>query len=277
MIPDRDAGARPPLTLEFAFVLALLAPLVHMVCVTVLLLIGFRGTLPVVGMAAVLAYGGMFTLCAARFREPPLERLALVRAPATAWLAVAFLAASVLLTSEIDNLVKAAFPPPLELTAAGEAPETPPFWGLMLAVVQIAVFPLAYELFFRGILQPLAVARLGLGLGIVLSALMSGVASGLIFGGVWGVAPAFANSLVLAVLRQASRSLWPSIALHALTGVITMGALYQLFGIAGFDDTTAAHTPLAWLLGAGALTGIGFALLRAASRGESEPAAPPGA
>ena len=27
MIPDRDAGARPPLTLEFAFVLALLAPL----------------------------------------------------------------------------------------------------------------------------------------------------------------------------------------------------------------------------------------------------------
>ena len=35
--------------------------------------------------------------------------------------------------------------------------------------------------------------------------------------------------------------------------------------------------PLAWLLGAGVLTGIGLALLRAASRSESEPAAPPGA
>jgi hypothetical protein len=266
MIPDRDIGDRPPLTLEFAFVLALLAPLVHVLAVMVLSLVGFRGSVPVVGMGALLAYGGIFTVCALRFRRPPLQQLALVRAPATAWVAVAFLAASVVLSSEIDNLVKAAWPLPSELVAPGEAVETSDFVGSTLAVVELAVFPLAYELFFRGILQPLAVARIGVIAGILLTAMLSGVASGLVFGGLFGVAPAFANALVLCVLRQASGSLWPPLALHALTGLVILGAQYQLFGLAGFDDTTAAHTPLEWLAGAAILTGIGFGLLRIAAR-----------
>ena len=271
MIPDRDIGERPPLTLELAFVLALLAPLVHVLAVMLLSVIGFRGSVPVVGMGALLAYGGIFTVCALRFRRPPLQQLALVRAPATAWVAVAFLAASVVLSSEIDNLVKAAWPLPSELVAPGDAVETPDFVGSTLAVVELAVFPLAYELFFRGILQPLAVARIGVSSGILLTAMLSGVASGLIFAGIFGVAPAFANALILCVLRQASGSLWPPLALHALTGVVTLGAQYQLFGLAGFDDTTAAHTPLAWLAGAAVLTGIGFGLLRVAARsGDSE-------
>jgi len=266
MIPDRDVGARPPLTLEFAFVLALLAPLVHVLAVMLLALIGFRGSVPVVGMGAVLAYAGLFTICALRFRQPPLQQLALVRAPASAWLAVVFLAASVVLASEIDNWVKAIFPVPSELVATAEVVEAPPFLGATLAVVELAVFPLAYELFFRGILQPLAVARIGVSAGVLLSAMLSGVASGLVFGGLWGVAPAFANSLVLSVLRQASGSLWPPLALHALTGVVTLGAQYQLFHLAGFDDTTAAHTPLEWLAVAAVLTGIGLQLCRVAAR-----------
>jgi hypothetical protein len=269
MIPDRDIGDRPPLTLEFAFVLALLAPLVHVLAMMVLSLVGFRGSVPVVGMGALLAYGGIFTVCALRFRRPPLQQLSLVRAPATAWAAVAFLAASVVLSSEIDNLVKAAVPLPSELVAPGEALETSDFVGSTLAVVELAVFPLAYELFFRGILQPLAVARIGVIAGILLTAMLSGVASGLVFGGLFGVAPAFANALVLCVLRQASGSLWPPLALHALTGLVTLGAQYQVFGLAGFDDTTAAHTPLEWLAAAAILTGIGLALLRLAARTSS--------
>ncbi len=275
MIPEREGESRPPLSFAFVFMLAAFAPILHLLSVTVLSLIGFRGTLPVAGMGAVLAYGGVFTVCAVRFREPPLKQLSLVRAPTTAWLAVAFLVSSVVLTSEIDNLVKAMFPVPSEFTPATEPVELPPFWGSTLAVVQIAVFPLAYELFFRGILQPLAVLRFGIVGGIALTAMLSGFASGLVFGGLWGIAPAFANSLVLGVLRQASGSLWPPIALHALTGLVTVAAMYQAFGLAGFDDVTAAHTPPAWLAGAALLSGVGFGLLRAAARDAEDPAGPP--
>jgi membrane protease YdiL (CAAX protease family) len=278
MIPDREGEAPPPLTLEFAFMLAMIAPLAHMVCVLLLSLIGFRGAVPVIGMGAVLAYAGIFTLCALRFKRPPLEELSLVRAPASAWLAVLFLLASVVLSSEIDNWVKVFFPVPSEVVASGEVIEAPPFLGATLAVVELAVFPLAYELFFRGILQPLAVTRIGVVPGVLLTALFSAVASGMVFAGLWGVAPAFASSAVLGVLRQASGSLWPPLALHALTGAVTLGAQYHVFGLAGFDDTSAAHTPAAWVAGAAVLTAIGFALLLHASNSRDargDPSPPP--
>ena len=235
-------------------------------------LVGFRGALPVVGMGAVLAYTGIFTLCALRFRRAPLVELALVRAPASAWLAVLFLLASVVLSSELDNWVKVFFPLPLAPETADELAEAPPFLGATLAMIELAVFPLAYELFFRGILQPLAVARIGVVPGVLLTALFSAVASGLVFAGLWGLAPAFAAALVLCVLRQASGSLWPPLVLHALTGAVTLGAQYHLFGLAGFDDTTAAHTPLAWVALAAALTAIGFVLLYVSARGRAAPA-----
>ncbi len=266
MIPDSDSDERPPLTFELAFLLAMLAPLAHGLCVALLWAIGFRGALPVVGMGAVLAYAGIFTLCALRFQRAPLEELSLVRAPATAWLAVFFLASSVVLSSEIDNWVKVFFPMPTVPLPTGEAAEAPPFLGATLVLVELAVFPLAYELFFRGILQPLAVARIGVAPGVLLTALFSAVATGLVFAGLWGLAPAFASALVLCVLRQASGSLWPPLALHALTGAVTLGAQYRVFGLAGFDDTTAPHTPLVWVAGAVVLTAIGFALLYIAGR-----------
>lgn len=277
MIPDHDhglGGTRPPLTLEFAFLLALLAPLLHVLCAMLLSLIGFRGTVPIFGMGALLAYAGIFSLCALRFRRPPLQQLALVRAPVSAWIAVAFLSASIVLASEVDNWVKVFFPVPAELLATDGA-EVPPFFGTTFGIVRIVVFPLAYELFFRGVLQPLAVARIGSVGGIAITALLAGVASGLVFGGLWGIAPAIVLSLVLCVLRQASGSLWPPIALHALTGALTLAAQFQLFGLAGFDDTTAAHTPLLWIVAATISTAIGFALLWFASREDLDEPDPP--
>ena len=125
-----------------------------------------------------------------------------MRAPASAWIAVVFLAASVVLASEIDNLVKGVLPVPSALVATDGASPAPAFYGATLAVVELVVFPLAYELFFRGILQPVAVARIRVIPGVLLTAMLSGVASGLVFGGVWGVAPAFANSLVLCVCAR---------------------------------------------------------------------------
>jgi membrane protease YdiL (CAAX protease family) len=265
MIPDRDLGARPPLTLEFAFLLALIAPLAHALCMLVLVQIGFRGPTSVMGMGALLAYSGLFALCAVRFARPPMQQLALVKPPAVAWLAVAFLLPSVVLSSEVDNVVKALFPlAPVE-PLPPDAGDVLPFYGPTVAIVAVAVFPVVYELFFRGILQPLAVARLGVVGGILLTALLSSVALG-ILDGLRGLAPALAGALVLCILRQASGSLWPPIALHALWGTTLVAAVYKLFGLAGFDDTSAAHTPLPWIAGAAAATLVGFWLCRVAAR-----------
>ena len=182
-----------------------------------------------------------------------------------------FLASSVVLSSELDNWVKVFFPLPAPTLASDPPAEAPPFLAATLAIIQLLVFPLAYELFFRGILQPLAVARIGVTPGVLLTALFSAVASGLVFAGLWGLAPAFATALVLCVLRQASGSLWPPLALHALIGAITVGAQYNAFGLAGFDDVTAPHTPLVWVAGAAVLTGIGFALLYVTARSRAAP------
>jgi membrane protease YdiL (CAAX protease family) len=130
------------------------------------------------------------------------------------------------------------------------------------------VLPFAYELFFRGVMQPLAVARLGLIAGIAVTAVLSAVAGSATGGAAapWAIAPQLALAAVLCVLRQASGSLWPPLALHMLMGLISFGAEFHLFGIPGFDDLSATHTPLPWLVGAAASTAIGLALCRSAAR-----------
>jgi uncharacterized protein len=271
MIPDPDVRERPPLSLELVFLLALLAPLVHTLAIMILLLVGFRGLIPVVGMGALLAYGGIFSLCAARFTRPPMLQLALVRPPAVAWLALFFLLPSIVLSSEVDNWVKAFYPPPL-LPDPGPGIETPPFLGPTLAIVFIAVLPLAAELFFRGVMQPLAVGRLGIFGGVLLTTVLSGLARGATgFGAPWEIAPACVTALVLCILRQSSGSLWPPIVLHVLVGVAAFAAQYQVFGIPGFDDMSARHTPLVpWIAGAAASTLLGLVLCRLASRSRQQ-------
>ena len=83
MIPDDDPLPRPPLTIEYAFLIALIAPLVHLAWEILFELLGVRLPQARVGMAALLTYGGAFALCAARFRQPPARQLGFVRAPAT--------------------------------------------------------------------------------------------------------------------------------------------------------------------------------------------------
>jgi membrane protease YdiL (CAAX protease family) len=267
MIPDPDVRERPPLSLELVFVLALLAPLFHSLAVMVLLLVGFRGLVPVVGMGALLSYGAIFAWCAARFSRPPTQQLALLVPPPAAWVALLFLLPSIVLSSELDNWVKVWFPPPPAFADPAAPFEPPPFLGPTLAIVFVVVLPLAYELFFRGVLQPLAAARLGVIGGVVLTAVLSGVARGATgFGTPWEIAPACATALVLCILRQATGSLWPPIGLHVLIGLTALAAQYGLFGIPGFDDMSAPHTPAPWLAGAALSTAIGFGLCRAASR-----------
>ncbi|MFI5314299.1 MAG: type II CAAX prenyl endopeptidase Rce1 family protein [Myxococcota bacterium] len=266
MIPEQDPEPRPPLSLEFVFVLALLAPLGHLLWVILLGQIGMRLIISAMGMGALVTYGGLFALCASRFRLPPSRQLAFVTAPASAWLAVLFLAASVVVTSEIDNVVKSLLPPPL---MPAQLPEVPPYFGAALALVQIGVFPLVYDVFFRGVLQPIATTRIGVIPGVILSALLSGFASAFLPAvtalGLWALVPALLNALILCILRQSAGSLWPVLALSSLWGAVQICANYQVFGLAGFD-AGGAHTPAIWVAGAALLTAVGLGLCRAAAR-----------
>ena len=274
MIPEQDPEPRPPLTLEFVFVLALLAPLSHLLWVILLGQIGLKLLISAIGMSALITYAGLFAICAARFRQPPARQLALVRAPASAWLAVLFLAASIVLTSEIDNVVKSLLPPPPTPSLGVE----PPYFGAALAVVYVGVFPVAYDFFFRGVFQPLATTRIGVIPGVVLSAVMSGFASAflpaMMASDMRALVPGLLNALILCILRQSAKSLWPCLALHALWGMAQIGAQYKLFGLAGFD-ASGDHTPALWVGAAALLTGVGLGLCRTAARAGSERSSSP--
>lgn len=267
MIPEHDPAPRPPLTLEFVFLLALVAPLCQFIWMLVFDKLGFHLEPSARGMGTLVTYGAMFALCAARLRVAPARHLGFVAAPLSAWLSVVFLAPWIVVTSEVDNLMKAAFAVPLPEQLAVEIPR---YFIPMSAVLAVAVFPLAYDVFFRGMLQPLASARFGAVAGVALAAVLSGFASGFLAAlvtNVWQFPRYLLDALVLCILRQCGSSLWPVLALDMLWGVANVCGSYELFGLAGFDGG-GAHTPMRWVAGAGALAAVGFALCRAAARSE---------
>jgi len=266
MIPEHDPAPRPPLTLEYAFMLALVAPLCQFVATLVFGALGFHLKMSALGMGTLVAYGALFALCAARLRTPPARQLGFVlAAPATAWVSVVFLAGSIVLSSELDNLLRSGLSLP---SVEGVPLEVPPYFTPAFAVVVIGVLPLAYDAFFRGMFQPLASARLG-GIGaVVLTTALSGFASGFIPAlsmNVWQLPRHLLDALVLCILRECAGSLAPVLALHVLWGVATFCASYGVFGLAGFD-ASGAHTPVPWVAGAAAFTLVGLALCRAAAR-----------
>ena len=273
MIPEPDSEPRPPLTLAFVFVLALLAPLSHLLWLILFEKIGVRFVPSILGMSALLTYGAMFALCAARFRQPPARQIGLVSAPASAWLAVLFLVAAIVLSSEIDNVIKMLVPPPPPAPPEPDAAHVrPQLLAAAAALVWVGVFPVAYNLFYRGVLQPLATTQLGVIPGVLLTAVISGFGASFVPSlmalGPWPFAPGILNALILCILRQSSGSLLPVIALDSLWGLAQLGAAYQVFGLAGFDGA-GAHTPARWVTGCAALTLVGLALCRTAARGGS--------
>jgi membrane protease YdiL (CAAX protease family) len=277
MIPDDDPLPRPPLTIEYAFLIALIAPLVHLAWEILFEILRVPLGQARVGMAALLTYGGAFALCAVRFRQPPARQLGFVRAPSSAWLAMLFLVPAVVLSSELDNVLRALLPP---------VPSTPPphpgeisrFAGPAVAVLELGVFPLAYGVFFRGVLQPLATARLGVIPGVLLTAVMAAFAEiflpALDARGLLAMSPVLLNALVLCILRQCASSLYPALALEVLWGASMVGAAYRVFDLAGFDGA-GPHTPMPWVVGAAVLTGVGLALCRFTARATSDRSSSP--
>jgi hypothetical protein len=271
MIPERESGPPAPLTLEFVFVLAMCAPLLHLLWVVVFDKLGFHLAASAIGMAGLVTYVGFVWLCSLRMRAP-LRLMGFVPAPPSAWLAVVFLAPVILLSSELDNWLKLAFPLPADPTAAAASGPTPPFLLPALALLYVGVEPLAYNIFYRGILLPLAVVRMRVIPGVILAAALSALGSAFVpamfTNDPWLLLPALPLALVLCILRLSGASLWPVLALDALWGCARVGSILQLFGVEGFD-AGGTHTPAKWLALAAALTAVGLGLCRAAARASS--------
>lgn len=257
MIPDPERDDPQPFTPGFAAALTLGAAFLQFALLVILG--GMAGSVvpSIVGMATIGAFGAMFALGVTRLQEPPAQALGLVLAPGRAWLAALFLAPSILLVSELDNLLQMVIPLPDELKG-GDTPEQ----GLALvemAIVAIVVLPPIQELFFRGLLQPRAVAGLGRMRGIVVTATLAGLAA-LALGGPWHMQRNLTLGLLFGLLRECSGSLGPGLVLNVAFGALAVLASYGVFGIPGFDDLESAHTPLAWLLPAALTTGVGLRL-----------------
>ena len=256
--PDREPAA--PFAVGFGVILALgITPTIPFVF---MLVYGLRDdTLAAYGIATLAAYALYFTLGASRLPDPPGEALGFVPAPPRAWPATLLLAPCILLVSELDNALRGLFPPP-------EA--SPALEGLLLAeaaLVWIAIEPCARELFFRGLLHRPFVDQLGRVRGVLLAAALSALPS--LWSGERALIGVAAMAVVLGFLREASGSLWPPILLAMGFGLCTVLATQGVFGIPGFDDLSAAHTPLGYLVPAALSAGVGLRLCRAMMRSPS--------
>ena len=261
---DEGSGTEltPPLPPRFGLAIAVLTGLFHGTAILFLAALGFPFGIGLVGMAALLAYGGAFALCIPRIAQPPTLGLALLRPPRIAWIAALLLVWALLLTSEVDNLVKLVLPVPEEM----RPPDSPaPASFLALLLVSVFVYPVTQELLFRGALQPLMIESLGARRGILFTSLLNAIAVSIAVFNPWALAPTALNALVLGILRYTSGSLLPSLLLHGSWGLVAVGAAYGAYGIPGFDEAAAAHTPLGWLVLAGLFTGAGLRLCRFAA------------
>jgi len=253
MTPEPERDEALPFTPGFAIILTVGAAFIQFV-LAILLSAPNPPSAGQLGIASIVGYGALFAAGAPRLRPPPQQALGFVAAPSRAWLAALLLVPAALLVSELDNVFSAFVPRPE--SPAPDAPMT----GLPLlelALVLVVVVPVIEETFFRGMIQPPMVERLGRVGGIATSTALSAVAV-LWLGGPWMMLFRVGNGLLLGFLRECSGSLLPSIGLSCAFGALTVLATRQVFGIPGFDDMEATHTPLAWLVPAALATGVGL-------------------
>lgn len=248
-----------------ALLLALLATSARLLAAQLLgEALGYRDS--VLGMSAIVGFGVALALAAPQLRVPAPLAFGVVPARAITWLALPLCVPWLLLVSELDNYVAHLLP------RAADGGAVPPLEG-PLALVELVLAvgiaaPVCQELFFRGLLQTALVPRLGRWAALMLVALLDGLALLPLFGPravVWGAGQA----LALGFVREAAGSLRPALALHLAFGAVAVLARLGAFGIPGFDDTSVAHTPPDWLVGAAVACACGFALCTSALRRSS--------
>jgi hypothetical protein len=101
--------------------------------------------------------------------------------------------------------------------------------GLIMLLLAGIAAPFAEELFFRGVLYSSFRERWGIVLAVFLSSFIFAVMHGSLIVGF----TAFLLAILLALVFEYSRSLWPAVVIHALNNTLRIALLYILmyFGV----------------------------------------------
>ena len=233
----------------------------------------------VAGLALGMAFGlgGIGTL-AARAIPPPAEaRIGLRPMPLRFVPALLLLVPWVLLASEVDNWLADGLRQPGE-----EFDHVAPtgYALLEVALFSIALRPLLEEFFFRGVLQQGVVAVVGPWRGIALvAALFAFVRAGLALGSAYPFATLACQGLILGlltgVIRHWTGSLLGGVVLQVASAALTLclATWPEWLPIVGFN-AGEGHTPVGWLVFAGASVAVGLRWLATTAVPETDYAAP---
>ena len=225
-------------------------------------------------LGLLLGFGGAGTL-AARALPPPADlRIGLRGFDLRLLAPLVLLVPTVLLASELDNLVAAwLFPgakPPTPDDALGALDTLE--WVLFAVLLR----PVLEEFFFRGVLQQGVVAALGAVRGVLFTAaLFALVRTSLFAGDAYHATSLGLQALGLGVLlgfvRLATGSILPGVlVLSAIEGAGVFGyALRERLPIPGFN-APGEHTPLLWLAPSLLAVAFGIAWLAWSARREGE-------
>ncbi len=232
-------------------------------------------------LALVLGTGTLGALAATYVPAPHAERVGLRKLPPGCALGLLLLVPAALLSSELDNWVRAlagaASPFATETAEADESVASGVQW-LQLLVVMVGIEPVVEEWFFRGVLQQGSHQRLGERGAVLWSALLFAVYAALgrattPADALAVVAQSTALGAVFGYARVTTGSLLAPIALHsAINGLALAGSTW--FPIAGFTGP-GAHTDPVLLLAAAASCALGVRLLQARRDSGSRDDPPP--
>ena len=241
----------------------------------------FGGGVAAIAVGSALGLGGLGYLAARMVPEPVALRLGMVSFPVRALAPVALLVPVAFVVSELDNWIRLAF-----AAAQSESLGKPEFAAPEEIVFAVFLLPVLEEFFFRGVLLQGCVSALGRWRAIALvAALQIVLVPSLLLIQVFGAAAPLApitsqgaRTLVLGVLlgllRLATSSLWPGVALSGVIAALSFaaGAFPDRVGIPGFN-APGDTTPLAIMLPAVLSVALGVWLL--VNQLEREPELPP--
>lgn len=238
--PDRTSAWHTPLRgLDLLLVLVLTAGLLILARAfigapaptveIVLALLALQSVVPMAAIYLVIVRGRGISWSQIGFRPAPMRWYLWA-----AVIALASLPAVALINLAIQTLLGEPFRnPQLELLApAGFS------WTALIGVLILAgvIAPIVEETVFRGLLYGWLRARLGLVAGVALSAAVFALAHGILI----LVPVLLAYGVLLALIYEWSRSLWPPIVLHGIFNIVMTLVLFSALAAGVSPDELSA-------------------------------------
>lgn len=229
-------------------------------------LFGAQFSFGAIGVGQVVGFGMVAIFATKHIEEPHAERLGL-RGFHKDWIIVlVLLLPSIILLSEVDNIIRDWMPPAVAPASDGDAApffQSSFYTEIQRFIVIVGLAPVMEEWLFRGVIQQGLTGNLGRWRGVILTALLFAICRL-----VPGLPPStllsfllvsFATGLLLGCVRVATGSLLAAIVLHMGFNLMGWGAAFyaDAFPIEGFNVPNS-HTSFQLLLPS--LVAAGFAL-----------------